>query len=177
MGVSSLVKPTGGIACSGANIVGFIDWTLRRICRPGGPPEVQVFDGHHRDHGLAYQSLVFPNGMIGDLYGPAFGRRHGACLLEKSKLNDRLPRVQENNPIQYKVYGDAAYPTTSHADRGFRGANLTAAQRAYNRALSRVRVCVGWMFGKIVSEHSFVDFKQNIKILKQPVAIPAYTAA
>ena len=98
-------------------------------------------------------------------------------MLVKNKLNDRLARVQENNPIQYKVYGDAAYPITSHVDRGFRGANLTASQRAYNRELSRVRVCVEWMFGKIVSEYSFVDFKQNIKVLKQPVAIPANTAA
>lgn len=114
--------------------------------------------------------MVFPIGVIGYLYGRPVGRRHGAYLLQESKLNDRLARVQEKKDTQYKVYGDAAYPITSHVDHGFREANLDAAQKAYNRELSRVRVSTQWMFGKVTAEYAFVDFKTNIKIRNQAIA-------
>ena len=76
------------------------------------------------------------------------GRRHDAYLLSESNLNARLAEVQQGNAVQCKVYGDAAYPIMSHIDRGFKGANLTPTQKAYNRSLSKVRICVEWMFGK-----------------------------
>ncbi|CAN0412527.1 unnamed protein product [Laminaria digitata] len=108
--------------------------------------------------------------MIGDMYGPVPGRTHDSCLLHKSQLNDRIFVLQEGKAFQGKVYGDAAYPVLSHVDRGFRGANLTAAQKAYNKELSRVRISVEWQFGKIVQIFPFVDFKQNQQMMLSPVA-------
>lgn len=70
--------------------------------------------------------------MIGDMWGPAPGRRHESFLLRESKLNQRLAALREGKPFQGKVYGDAAYTIMSHVDRGFRGANLTSAHEAYN---------------------------------------------
>ncbi|CAN0570154.1 unnamed protein product [Laminaria digitata] len=108
--------------------------------------------------------------MIGDMYGPVPGRRHDSYLLHKSQLNERLFVLQEGKAFQGKVYGEAAYPVLSHVDRGFRGANLTAAQRAYNKESSRVRISVEWQFGKIVQIFPFVDFKQNQQLMLSPVA-------
>ena len=54
--------------------------------------------------------------------------------------------------MQCKVYVDAAYPIMSHIDGRFGGANLNPAQKAYNRSVSKVRICVEWMFGKVVKE-------------------------
>ena len=149
----------GGVACVGSDIFGFLDGTLRRSCRQQGNDDLQRenFDGHHRSHGLAFQSLVLPNGMIGDMWGPAPGRRHDSYLLRKSQLNTRLVALQEGKPFQGKVYGDAAYAILSHVDRGYRGANLTNAQKAYNTELSRVRISVEWQFGKIVQLFALVD--------------------
>ena len=56
-----------------------------------------------------------------------------------------------------------------HIDRGFRGAGLTAAQRAYNRTVSKVRVCVEWQFRKVTSFYPFIDHKTNLKFLLQPI--------
>lgn len=90
-------------------------------------------------------------------------------MLQESNLNERLRLVQMGNPFQGMVYGDAAYPVMSHIDRGFRGANLTDAQRAYNTELSRVRISVEWQFGKIAQLFPFVDYKQNLQLLLQPI--------
>ncbi|CAN0156310.1 unnamed protein product, partial [Pylaiella littoralis] len=159
------------MACTGGNFIGFIDGILRRNCRPGGDPAVQeqVYDGHHCAHGLAWQSVVFPHGMM-EIWGPEVGRRHDALLLARSGFNGRLANLQAGNPAQYKVFGDAAYPIISHVDRGFRGANLTYAQRTYNRQLSKIRVSVEWQFGKVVQMFPFVDSSNNLKLRLQPIA-------
>ena len=48
----------------------FIDGTT------GRPHDVQreLYSGHKRGHYIKFQSLFYPNGMIGDLYGPMIGR-------------------------------------------------------------------------------------------------------
>ena len=51
------------------NCFGFIDGTVRPICRPEQNQRV-VYNGHKRVHGLKYQSVVLPNGMIANMYGP-----------------------------------------------------------------------------------------------------------
>lgn len=114
--------------------------------------------------------------MIGDMYGPQPGRRHDSHLLRKSQLNTRLEVVQEGNDFQGVVYGDAAYAVLSHVDRGFRGANLSQAQKAYNTALSGVRVCVEWQFGVIAERFPFLDFRKNLKLLLSPIG-KYYTVA
>ena len=51
------------------NCIGFIDGTVRPICRPG---EMQrtVYNGHKRVHAIKFQSVTLPNGMIANMYGP-----------------------------------------------------------------------------------------------------------
>ena len=51
----------------------------------------------------------------------------------------------------------------------FKG-NLTRAQRLVNYKMSKVREAVEWGFGKIVQIFGFLDYKKNLKILKQEVA-------
>ena len=76
-------------------IFGFLDGTLRRSCRQQGHDDIQRenYDGHHRALGLSSQSVVLRNGMIGDMYGPAPGRRHGSYLLIQRQLNARLAAI------------------------------------------------------------------------------------
>ena len=49
------------------NCFGFIDGTVRPICRPEQNQRI-VDNGHKRVHGLKYQSVVLPNGMIANMY-------------------------------------------------------------------------------------------------------------
>ena len=51
------------------NCFGFVDVTVRPICRPGKYQKV-VYNGHKRVHSIKFQSVVIPNGLIANLAGP-----------------------------------------------------------------------------------------------------------
>ena len=51
------------------NCFGFIDGTVRPICRPTQYQKI-VFNGHKRVHSLKFQSVTLPNGLIANLLGP-----------------------------------------------------------------------------------------------------------
>ena len=48
------------------NCFGFVDGTVRPISRPGENQRM-VYNGYKRVHGLKYQSVVVPNGLIAHL--------------------------------------------------------------------------------------------------------------
>ena len=48
---------------------GFIDGTVRPISRPGINQKI-VFNGHKRPHGIKFQSICIPNGLIANLSDP-----------------------------------------------------------------------------------------------------------
>lgn len=54
--------------------VGFIDGTVRKICRPQNNQRL-VFNGHKRFHALKYQSITIPNGLVANMFGPVEGTR------------------------------------------------------------------------------------------------------
>ena len=51
------------------NCFGFIDGTVRPISKPGQNQHL-VYNGHKRVHGVKFQSVALPNGIIGNMYGP-----------------------------------------------------------------------------------------------------------
>jgi hypothetical protein len=60
------------------NCWGFVDGTVRPICRPGEHQRM-MYNGHKRVHGLKCQSIVTPNGMIANLFGPV-GKFSSICF-------------------------------------------------------------------------------------------------
>ena len=80
----------------------------------GRPHDVQreLYSGNKRGHYIKFQSLFYPNGMIGDLYASMIGRRHDSYLLRKSELNNRILNMLHPflPDTVYHTYGDAAYP-------------------------------------------------------------------
>ena len=57
------------------NCFGFIDGTVRPICRPQDNQRI-VYNGHKCVHALKYQSVALPCGMIGNMYGPVGNKNH-----------------------------------------------------------------------------------------------------
>ena len=51
------------------NCWGFVDGTVSPIFRPLQNRRI-VYNGHKRVHALKFQSIVTPNGLIANLYGP-----------------------------------------------------------------------------------------------------------
>ena len=68
----NLQRYANSIAAEGAalqNRFGFVYGTVHPICRSKHKQSV-VYNGHQRVHRLKFQSVVLPNGMIANLYGP-----------------------------------------------------------------------------------------------------------
>ena len=110
------------------------------------------------------------NGLIANLFGPIEGRRHDSFMLGESGLEEKLRHITKPNKEPYVLYGDPAYGVTNNIISPFKGADLTEAQKHFNKAMSKVRVSVEWGFGKIAQYFAFLDFKKNLKVLLQPVA-------
>lgn len=149
------------------NCFGFVDGTVRPICRPGERQRI-VYNGHKRVHALKFQSVALPNGLIGNLYGPVEGRRHDAGMLKDSGLLTSLERVAYSPRGDVLcLYGDPAYPLRPHLMAPYRIGEVplfTPNMEAFNEAMSSVRVSVEWLFGDVLNDFKFLDFKSNLKL-------------
>ena len=146
------------------NCWGFIDGTVRRVSRPKHHQRV-LYNGHKKVHALKFQSVVAPNGLIANLFGPVEGRRHDSGMLADSELlRELMLHSFSPNGTPLCIYGDPAYPLRVHLQAGFKGAQLTPQQDLWNTRMSAVRVSVEWVFKDIVNYFKFIDFKKNLKV-------------
>ena len=93
-----------------SNCWGFVDGTVRQICRPG---EMQrtVYNGHTRVHAVKFQAIATPNGLVANLYGPVEGRCHESEMLADSAILPLLQQYSINqNGNQLCLWGDLTYP-------------------------------------------------------------------
>lgn len=83
----------------------FHDDTVIATCRPGSGPapdggrhdnfiQMAFYNGWKKHHGYKFQTLEFPNGMCGDMFGPYTFRHNDLELLRDSDLNARLATSQ-----------------------------------------------------------------------------------
>ena len=94
------------------NCIGFIDGTVRPICRPTRHQRV-CYNGHNRIHEIKFWTVSIPNGLISNQYGPMEGRRHDCALLRSSglmeecqarQLTDRQEHATRRCP--YNIYSE-----------------------------------------------------------------------
>jgi hypothetical protein len=101
----------GGLLFNNFRIVGFVDCKIDPACRPGSGPAVDcqlaprheghdilkesVFSGYAKCHGLKVLTVVFPNGLIGCLYGAVSARENDCGALNYSGLNAEIMRLQQ----------------------------------------------------------------------------------
>ena len=159
------IERTSGI--QGLFIAGFIDCTVRCCARPLYGQEA-LFNGHKKFHGLKYQALGFPDGLIGGFYGPRQARRHDSRVLVESGLEAHLLNIQQRTGVQYLIYGDPAYGNTTTIMAGF-----DRVQRQRNvdmdrltRALNADRTSVEWCFGKVCTKFKWVESRDANNIGK-----------
>ena len=96
------------------NCFGFINGTVHPICRPTVNQRM-LYNGHKKIHALKFQSVVIPNGIIANMYGPMEGKRHDCALLRLSNLLTKLEQYAiSTNGISLCLYGDPAYPIRMH---------------------------------------------------------------
>ena len=134
------------------------------------------YSGHKRHHGLKFQSVVLPDGMVAQMFGPVEGRRHDVFLLNKSRLDQRMALLP---PTAY-VYGDQAYPVRPWLLSPFKGPNKPIRQRAWNRNMRTVRISVEHGFKIITTLWSHLKYVPAQKVFgtavaKQYLACTAFT--
>lgn len=146
-----------------SNCIGFIDGTIRPICRPTWYQE-QAYSGHKKVHCIKFQSVTLANGLIVSFVGPFEGRRHDAYMLRKSEMELKMTRYPD-----YVLYGDQGYPLRRWLITPFASAAPTPPQLRFNRDLSRARIAVEWFFGWVVRYWKFFELRCNMKVFKSPV--------
>ena len=103
---------------------GFVDGTVRPVCRPRENQRI-LYNGHKRVHAIKFQSIVTPNGLISNLFGPIEGKRHDSAMLAESRLLQDLQMhsVAPDGKVLC-IYGDPAYPVRTQSQAPFRGPGL-----------------------------------------------------
>ncbi|OWZ05080.1 hypothetical protein PHMEG_00022900 [Phytophthora megakarya] len=145
------------------NLWGFIDGTLRKICRPGHSTEQQaMYNGHKRSHVVTYQAITTPDDLIVHRFGPAEGRAHDLTLLEDSGVETIIEEDQRFRG--YLLYGDPAYGQTNVFASLLDKVGGAREEKDVKKSLSQMRISVGWGFGKIVNERAMLNFKKEMTI-------------
>ena len=163
-----------GTGASLSHIWGFIDGTIRKVCRPTQGQRA-LFSGHKRYHGVKYQHVMAPNGIIVHCFRPFEGRRHDSAMLRESNLLALIAGITDRTGRQLALYGDGGYPLRPCLLSPYRGPQ-TAQQTAFNMQMSKARISVEWGFGKVVTLFAFINFYANQKFFLQPVG-PYFTVA
>jgi hypothetical protein len=125
----------GGLQFNNFRIIGFVDCKISETCRPGSGPaedrqqaprhddawilQESVYSGYVRCHGLKILSVVFPNGLIGYVYGPISARENDNGALNGSELNQHMTDLQVEvtqarergeQILYFSFYDDAIFP-------------------------------------------------------------------
>jgi hypothetical protein len=153
-------------------LAGFLDGSRRAVCKPGGPyreydPIIYGGKPSSKYHALQYQIVSFPDGMIGDVYGPIAGRYNDLTLLRESNLQTRMTACQLNNAVQFSLLGDKIYPNDRGVCRLWKrlpGRGLTAQQKQDNSLLTTKRVAVEWAFSDTSREWPAVSHRPNQRV-------------
>jgi hypothetical protein len=137
------VDPALGIAI-------FIDGTLRGVARPNIPAHNQVppwvtqwqlqaslFSGHKWKHGLKFQGLNAPNGLILSCFGPR-GGFESDCKLLADSLVSAMFHLMDYGGQRYRIFGDSIYPLMHHLLRPFLAAAAGSAEAFFNAVMSQV---------------------------------------
>ena len=161
------------VKCSALqNCVGFIDRTVIGIARPKGNKKKRVvYNGHKRTYALKYQTVNTPDGLILHFCGPIEGRRHDWTLYVKSELDAILPSVLKIDGMRFCLFEDSGYNRRWYTEVLFQGSELSAAQRAFHKAMSSVRISVEWILKEVKRQFTVMDFKRKVKHVESPIGL------
>lgn len=144
------------------NCWGFVDST---VTQPSDHPNKKIYKGSKQVSAIKFQSVVAPNGLIANLYGPIEATRHDCSMLRESGMLPQLDlysRSPTGNPLC--IYGDMKYPIRPQLQMPFTGVHLSPSEQAYNASIAGVKGAVQWVFDDIGNYFNFLDFRKSGKI-------------
>ena len=157
------------------NVIGFLDGTLRITARPQrGQKWLYSYKDH--SHGVKFQGVITPDGMLRMMFGPFYGRRHDGALLNASQLIEDMEAIEEklrvNDDLEghYRLLGDSAYRLSRFLLRPFKGAVLSRAENRVNYEFARCRISIEWGFGVVATLWRSMALKAEQQMLVIPCA-------
>ncbi|RPA80970.1 hypothetical protein BJ508DRAFT_326819 [Ascobolus immersus RN42] len=158
-------------ACGASRIWGFIDGGVAR------PVHNQQFlyAGAKKEHGIRFQGITTPDGLISSLCGPWLGPTGDWKIWRESGVEDHLRALMDPLPEEERLflYGDPAYYPGYGIMGPFRpegDEDLTPDEEAANIVMSGQRIVVEWSFGHVSKYWTFTSFKRCNKSGSSPVA-------
>jgi hypothetical protein len=160
-------------AAGGGDLIwGYIDGTIRKICRPTRNQRI-YYSGHKHIHGYRFQAVVTPDGLFSSVYGPVVGSHGDWYIFQESQLEATITEViQAAGSRKLYIYGDPAYTgskVTMGSYRKPRGGQLTQQQRQFNTNMSRRRISVEHGFGHVQRHWLQSSYHLNQRIGHTPV--------
>ena len=153
--------------CGHPIVVGFIDGTVREICRPTalqGP----MYNGKDRIHSLKYQAINTPDGTIRHLAGPYPGSRHDQFMLRDSGILDWIATFpkQQGTDWPHVIYADLGYSIVpGRIEVPYHDEAINVLHAAYNNAMSSARISVEWAFGGILKHWASLRYVPGQQLL------------
>ena len=153
------------------SVVGFLNCTICVTCRMS-VSETLMYTGYKKCHGMKFQGVMVPNGMIAHLAGPYRAPQNDARVLADSRLLELMrehaiqPGLAEGDPLErqhFQLYGDSVYgvSTVLVSPHTWVGA-LTAAEHAWNTGMGEVHISVEHAFGIVLHEWPFLPWKHQV---------------
>jgi hypothetical protein len=174
----------------------FIDCNCMSTNRPGGGPseegpeverwspliEEAFYSGWKSVDGLKHQTIDCALGMTVDMTGPTSFRRNELILLIESHINERLRNLcveDENDPIDYCIFGDSAYVIMSNLGTYIKKIDreLTAEEEDWNSAMKNVRLAIDWNYMVTKTLFNYVGNEGKLKLLEREAVARIYTVA
>ena len=115
--------------------------------------QAALFNGHKWKHGLQYQGINSPSGLILNCFGPRPGRNNDVKLLRDSGVLNVFHLLTYGGQV-YRLFGDAIYPLMNNLYRPFINPVAGSVQAQFNTIMSRSRTSVEWSFGTALVTHA-----------------------
>lgn len=99
-----------------------------------------LYKKHKKKQAIKLQAITTPDGLFHHLHGPEIGHTHDMYMYALSGVDNRFAHILETYGKQYIVFGDSGYSWRVFLKIPFTGASLAATQRAFSKAMVKVRI-------------------------------------
>lgn len=147
------------------HVFGFIDCTHVRTCRVGSGQAQQAFYSRYfRAHGLKYLVVVFPNGMVGLVYGSSLNTNDNG-MLNLSGLNDYLTSILSPVGQHFPaLYGDGIFALLATITGRYR--HPTEREKRINAWMASLRECIEHVFAQYFNLFHLLCRKEQFRLLQ-----------
>jgi nuclease HARBI1 len=96
------------------------------------------YSGHKRSHGIKFQSVVTPDGLIAGLFGPVAGSCHDSFIVGENGLMNQLALSMPPGSPLYVLYADSAYRQCRYMIGAYCNPDNHALEALWNGEMNKV---------------------------------------